>query len=78
MRVAIYARVSTNEQEPENQLRQLRAWCTAAECLSWVSLSNITDARRCLYLVRGSSISAAGKDLRLTGTATGRRETAIR
>jgi DNA invertase Pin-like site-specific DNA recombinase len=30
MRVAIYARVATDEQEPENQLRQLRAWCTAA------------------------------------------------
>jgi DNA invertase Pin-like site-specific DNA recombinase len=30
MRVAIYARVSTDEQEPENQLRQLRAWCAAA------------------------------------------------
>ena len=30
MRVAIYARVSTDEQEPENQLRQLRAWCQAA------------------------------------------------
>lgn len=29
MRVAIYARVSTDEQEPENQLCQLRAWCTA-------------------------------------------------
>src|SRR5690242_505858 len=29
MRVAIYARVSTDDkgQDPENQLRQLRAWC---------------------------------------------------
>jgi len=29
MRVAIYARVSTNDkgQDPENQLRELRAWC---------------------------------------------------
>ena len=30
MRVAIYARVSTDEQEPETQLQQLRAWCRAA------------------------------------------------
>jgi DNA invertase Pin-like site-specific DNA recombinase len=32
MRVAIYARVSTDDrgQEPENQLAQLRAWCAAA------------------------------------------------
>lgn len=32
MRVAIYARVSTNDkgQDPENQLRELRAWCEAA------------------------------------------------
>jgi hypothetical protein len=30
VRVAIYARVSTDEQEPENQLRQLRAWCEVA------------------------------------------------
>ena len=32
MRVAIYARVSTDDkgQEPENQLRQLRAWCASA------------------------------------------------
>jgi DNA invertase Pin-like site-specific DNA recombinase len=30
MQVAIYARVSTDEQEPENQLRELRAWCQAA------------------------------------------------
>jgi DNA invertase Pin-like site-specific DNA recombinase len=32
MRVAIYARVSTNDrgQDPENQLRQLRSWCAAA------------------------------------------------
>jgi DNA invertase Pin-like site-specific DNA recombinase len=30
MRVAIYARVSTDDkgQDPENQLRELRAWCT--------------------------------------------------
>jgi DNA invertase Pin-like site-specific DNA recombinase len=30
MRVAIYARVSTEDkgQDPENQLRDLRAWCT--------------------------------------------------
>ena len=30
MRVAIYARVSTDEkgQDPENQLRELRAWCS--------------------------------------------------
>jgi DNA invertase Pin-like site-specific DNA recombinase len=29
MRVAIYARVSTDDkgQDPENQLRQLREWC---------------------------------------------------
>ena len=29
MRVAIYARVSTDDkgQNPENQLRELRAWC---------------------------------------------------
>ena len=29
MRVAIYARVSTDDkgQDPENQLRELRAWC---------------------------------------------------
>jgi len=33
MRVAIYARVSTDDrgQDPENQLAQLRAWCTAAD-----------------------------------------------
>jgi DNA invertase Pin-like site-specific DNA recombinase len=32
MRVAIYARVSTDDkgQDPENQLTELRAWCTAA------------------------------------------------
>src|ERR1700690_779434 len=32
-RVAIYARVSSEErgQDPENQLAQLRAWCAAAE-----------------------------------------------
>jgi DNA invertase Pin-like site-specific DNA recombinase len=33
MRVAIYARVSTDDrgQDPENQLVQLRAWCAAAD-----------------------------------------------
>jgi DNA invertase Pin-like site-specific DNA recombinase len=32
MRVAIYARVSTDDrgQDPENQLRELRAWCANA------------------------------------------------
>jgi DNA invertase Pin-like site-specific DNA recombinase len=32
MRIAIYARVSTDDrgQDPENQLRELRAWCTNA------------------------------------------------
>jgi DNA invertase Pin-like site-specific DNA recombinase len=32
MRVAIYARVSTDEkgQDPENQLRELRAWCASS------------------------------------------------
>src|SRR5262247_3314736 len=32
MRIAIYARVSTDDggQDPENQLRQLRQWCAAA------------------------------------------------
>jgi DNA invertase Pin-like site-specific DNA recombinase len=32
MRIAIYARVSTDDkgQDPENQLRQLRAWCANA------------------------------------------------
>src|SRR5262245_41379901 len=32
MRVAIYARVSTDDkgQDPENQLAELRAWCAAA------------------------------------------------
>ena len=30
MRVAIYARVSTDEQDTANQLLQLRAWCAAA------------------------------------------------
>jgi DNA invertase Pin-like site-specific DNA recombinase len=32
MRVAIYARVSTDDkgQDPENQLHDLRAWCAAA------------------------------------------------
>jgi DNA invertase Pin-like site-specific DNA recombinase len=32
MRVALYARVSTNDmgQDPENQLRELRAWCAHA------------------------------------------------
>ena len=30
MRIAIYARVSTDDkgQDPENQLRELRAWCS--------------------------------------------------
>jgi transposase InsO family protein len=33
MRVAIYARVSTLDkgQDPENQLRELRAWCAQTE-----------------------------------------------
>ena len=32
MRVAIYARVSTDDkgQDPDNQLRELRAWCSAS------------------------------------------------
>jgi DNA invertase Pin-like site-specific DNA recombinase len=32
MRVAIYARVSTDDrgQDPENHLRELRAWCASA------------------------------------------------
>ena len=32
MRIAIYARVSTDDkgQNPENQLRELRAWCANA------------------------------------------------
>ena len=32
MRIAIYARVSTDDkgQDPENQLRQLRVWCASA------------------------------------------------
>lgn len=30
MRAAIYARVSTYDQHPENQLRELRLWCSAA------------------------------------------------
>ena len=32
MRIAIYARVSTDDkgQSPENQLRELRAWCVNA------------------------------------------------
>ncbi len=32
MRIAIYARVSTDDkgQDPENQLRQLRQWCAGA------------------------------------------------
>jgi DNA invertase Pin-like site-specific DNA recombinase len=32
MRVAIYARVSTNDkgQDPENQLRELRDWCASS------------------------------------------------
>jgi DNA invertase Pin-like site-specific DNA recombinase len=32
MRIAIYARVSTDDkgQDPENQLRQLRQWCESA------------------------------------------------
>ena len=32
MRIAIYARVSTDDkgQDPENQLRQLRQWCANA------------------------------------------------
>src|SRR5262249_24210997 len=32
MRIAIYARVSTDDkgQDPENQLRQLRQWCASA------------------------------------------------
>ena len=31
MRIAIYARVSTDDkgQDPENQLRQLRQWCAS-------------------------------------------------
>ena len=33
MRIAIYARVSTDDkgQDPENQLRQLREWCAGHE-----------------------------------------------
>jgi DNA invertase Pin-like site-specific DNA recombinase len=33
MRIAIYARVSTDDrgQDPENQLRELRSWCDTAE-----------------------------------------------
>jgi DNA invertase Pin-like site-specific DNA recombinase len=33
MRVAIYARVSTDDkgQDPENQLRELRAWCSNSD-----------------------------------------------
>jgi DNA invertase Pin-like site-specific DNA recombinase len=33
MRIAIYARVSTDDkgQDPENQLRQLRQWCADAD-----------------------------------------------
>src|SRR5262249_35765066 len=35
MRIAIYARVSTDDkgQDPENQLAQLRAWCTGHEII---------------------------------------------
>ena len=31
MRAAIYARVSTFDQEPENQLRELRRYCEARD-----------------------------------------------
>jgi DNA invertase Pin-like site-specific DNA recombinase len=53
MRVAIYARVSTDDrgQDPENQLAQLRAWCAAAdhvvvaEFVDYVSGSRGADKR---------------------------------
>jgi DNA invertase Pin-like site-specific DNA recombinase len=52
MRVAIYARVSTDDkgQDPENQLSQLRVWCTSAghviagEYVDWES--GRTDKRK--------------------------------
>ena len=35
MRIALYARVSTDDkgQDPENQLRQLRQWCAGHEII---------------------------------------------
>ena len=38
MRLAIYARVSTNDkgQDPDNQLRELRAWCAnSGHTVTW-------------------------------------------
>jgi DNA invertase Pin-like site-specific DNA recombinase len=53
MRVAIYARVSTDDrgQDPENQLRQLRVWCAAtghtitSEYIEYASGSKGSKAR---------------------------------
>jgi DNA invertase Pin-like site-specific DNA recombinase len=54
MRIAIYARVSTDDkgQDPENQLRELRAWCSNAghelvhEYVDWESGRKGVDRRK--------------------------------
>jgi hypothetical protein len=55
MRVAIYARVSTDDkgQDPENQLRELRAWCANAgytvqgrQARTWWECTRLSFAHR--------------------------------
>jgi DNA invertase Pin-like site-specific DNA recombinase len=54
MRVAIYARVSTDDrgQDPENQLQDLRVWCAAAghavsrEYIDYESSQKAADKRK--------------------------------
>jgi DNA invertase Pin-like site-specific DNA recombinase len=41
MRAAIYARVSTFDQEPENQLRELRRYVSARE---WTAVEYVSRA----------------------------------
>ena len=40
-RVAVYARVSTFEQDPENQLQELRRYC---EARGWTASNTLTVA----------------------------------
>ena len=48
MRVAIYARVSTDDkgQDPENRLRELRAWCINSGHVIFESTSSTKAAGR--------------------------------
>ena len=48
MRVAIYARVSTDDkgQDPENQLRELRAWCINSGHVIFRNTSSMKAAGR--------------------------------